>query len=346
MPFTFREGRRDSLSLLIGLAGGTGSGKTFSAMRLAVGLSGGKKFAVVDTENGRANFYADYFKFDHGNLFAPFRPKAYVEAIQAADKAGYPVIVVDSASHEWDGDGGVLEWHEELLAEFVRRSKAGGDTRPDYQIEESNSQRAWIEPKGSLSGHKFLMSRLLQVRAHVILCFRAEPKTEIAKEKTESGKMKTVFREKRGLTGLDGWFPICEKKMPFEMTTYLLFTAENPGVPKPITLREPHKPFFPLDKPITEEAGRQLAAWARGGTTSAAPNPGQDVARDGDALPSDAVVVSKDKYDDMFAWLSESPERMKAGRDVLKRLGYANFKQVKVGDLKTIYDCEKETAKI
>lgn len=256
MNFTFRDGKRESLSLLIGLAGGTGSGKTYSAMRLAAGLAGGKQFAVVDTENGRANFYADYFKFKHGNLIAPFRPDAYVEAIQAYDKAGFPVIVVDSASHEYAGEGGVLEWHDELLDEFVERSVKGGDTRPAWQIAESHKMRAWIEPKMS---HKSMMSRLLQVRAHVILCFRAEPKTEIAKENN-----KTVIREKKGLMGLDGWFPVCEKNMPFEMTTYLLMTQDKPGVPKPITLREPHKPFFPLDQPITEDAGVKLAAWARG----------------------------------------------------------------------------------
>lgn len=261
MSFTFREGKRESLSLLIGLAGGTGSGKTYSAMRLATGLAGGKKFGVVDTENGRANFYADYFKFDHGNLFAPFRPDAYVEAIQAFDKAGYPVIVVDSASHEYAGEGGILEWHDELLDEFVDRAVKAGDSRAPWQIAEAQKMRAWIEPK---MAHKSMMSRLLQVKAHVILCFRAEPKTEIAKENN-----KTVIREKKGMMGLDGWFPVCEKNMPFEMTTYLLMNAEKPGVPRPITLREPHKPFFPLDKPITEEAGQKLAEWARGEGTTA-----------------------------------------------------------------------------
>src|SRR3990167_10103442 len=104
MSFSFRPAKRENVALIIGLAGGTGSGKTFSAMRLASGIAGeGKPFAVIDTEAGRAKHYADQFKFDHGDLAPPFRPDAYVDAIMAADKAGYSVIVVDSVSHVWAG---------------------------------------------------------------------------------------------------------------------------------------------------------------------------------------------------------------------------------------------------
>src|SRR3982751_4549937 len=101
MPFSFRPAARENVGLLIGLSGGTGSGKTFTAMRLAKGIAGDKPFAVIDTEAGRAKHYADQFKFDHGDLKPPFRPDAYLEAIVAADAAGYPVIAVDSMSHEW-----------------------------------------------------------------------------------------------------------------------------------------------------------------------------------------------------------------------------------------------------
>src|SRR5512135_1544389 len=110
--FTFRPAKRQNVNLLIGLAGGTGSGKTFSAFELATGIAGGKRFAVIDTEAGRALHYADAFQFDHGDLRAPFTPDAYTEAIMAADAAGYPVIIVDSMSHEWSGDGGILDMQE------------------------------------------------------------------------------------------------------------------------------------------------------------------------------------------------------------------------------------------
>src|SRR5208282_5188849 len=118
MTFSFKPAVRENVGLLIGMIGGTGSGKTYSAMRVASGIGpAGKPFAVIDTEAGRAKHYADTFRFDHGDLAPPFTPARYVEAIEAADAAGYPVIVVDSMSHEWAGDGGVLDMQ---IAEFER----------------------------------------------------------------------------------------------------------------------------------------------------------------------------------------------------------------------------------
>src|SRR5262245_23362492 len=115
--FSFRPARREGVSLLLGLAGSSGSGKSFSAMRLATGMAGDAPFAVIDTEAGRAKHYADRFKFDHGDLTPPFTPARYLDAINAADAAKYPVIVVDSATHCHAGEGGILDMQE---AEFQR----------------------------------------------------------------------------------------------------------------------------------------------------------------------------------------------------------------------------------
>ena len=122
MTVTFRRALREKVPLLIGLAGGTGSGKTFSAMRIAKGIVAetGKRFAVLDTEAGRARHYADQFEFDHGDLAPPFTPERYADAIGAADKAGYPVVVVDSVSHVWAGDGGCLDMQEASRQWFRR----------------------------------------------------------------------------------------------------------------------------------------------------------------------------------------------------------------------------------
>ena len=138
MTFTFRPAVREAVGLLIGMAGGTGAGKTFSALRLASGIAGNRPFALIDTEAGRAKHYADQFKFDHGDLTAPFSPHAYAEAIAAADKAGYPVIVVDSVSHLWAGDGGVLDMQEKEL------DRMAGD---DWKKREGCKMAAWIKPK-------------------------------------------------------------------------------------------------------------------------------------------------------------------------------------------------------
>ena len=72
MSFTFKRAVRTDVSIIVVIAGGTGSGKTYSALRLAAGICGDKPFAVIDTENGRAKHYADRFLFDHGALDAPF----------------------------------------------------------------------------------------------------------------------------------------------------------------------------------------------------------------------------------------------------------------------------------
>lgn len=254
MSFTFRPAKRENVPLLIGIAGGTGTGKTNSALLLAKGLAGGKRFAVIDTEAGRAKHYADDFDFDHGDLAPPFRPSAYAAAIKAADDAGYPVIVVDSASHEYAGEGGILDWHDEEL------NKRAGD---DFKKREALTFTCWVKPKGE---HKAFVSKLLQLRAHVILCFRAEEKIEIVKE---NGK--TVVRPKRSLSGFEGWMPVCEKNLPFELTLSLLLTPDAPGVPKPIKLQAQHLPFLPLDKQLGETTGRLLGAWAAGsGATTAA----------------------------------------------------------------------------
>lgn len=247
--FTFRPAVRENVGLLIGVIGPSGSGKTYSAMRLASGIAGDKPFAVIDTEAGRAKHYADQFRFDHGDLRPPFRPNAYAEAIAAADAAGYPVIVVDSSSHEHSGEGGILDMQEAEL------NRMAGD---DWKKREACKMAAWIRPK---SEHKHFVQRLLQVRAHLILCFRAEEKVEMIKG--DDGKMKIV--PKQSPVGLSGWIPICEKNLPYELTCSFLLTADAPGMPKPIKLQSQHKELFPLNQPIDERSGKRIAEWAAGG---------------------------------------------------------------------------------
>ena len=249
MTFSFRPAVRKNASLLIGLIGASGSGKTYSAMRLAKGIAGDKPFAVIDTEAGRALHYSGQFEFDHGDLHPPFRPEAYSDAIHAADAAGYPVIVVDSMSHEHAGEGGLLDWQEEEL------TRMAGD---DYRKRESCKMASWIKPK---MAHKQMVQRLLQVRAHLILCFRAEEKVAI--EKSETGK--TVIVPK-------GWQPVCEKNLPYELTASFLLTCDKPGYPNPIKLQEQHRALFSRPT-IDEESGRLIAAWASGGEAQTTPPP-------------------------------------------------------------------------
>lgn len=254
MPYEFREAIREKVGLLIGLAGPSGGGKTYTAMRLAAGIAGpGKRFAMIDTEARRGLHYADKFAFDYLELRPPFRPDAYSGAIKAADEAGHSAILIDSFSHEWASEGGVLDWHEEEL------NRMAGN---DYGKRDRVKMAAWIKPK---MAHKAMVQRLLQVRAHLIICMRAEEKVEIIRD--QSGKQQIVPK---------GFQPICDKSFPFELTCSFLLLQDRPGVPQPLKLQEQHRPLFPEGRQITEECGRAVAAWAEGG---ALPRP-QETATD------------------------------------------------------------------
>ncbi len=244
MTFEFRDAVRKNVPLFIGIAGGTGSGKTESALRIATGLAGGKPFAAIDTEHGRMLHKADDYEFMHAELDEPFTPERYIEALKAAE--GFPVIVIDSGSHVYEGVGGLLEQQDEEFAKAGRK--------------ESARMSSWIRPK---QRHKKFVQALLRTPAHVVLCLRAEDKIEIVKD----AQGKTVVRPKSSLVGADGWIPICEKRLPFELTISLLLTADAPGVPKPIKLERRHADLVPLDRQLDEEVGRRLAEWAAGGLT-------------------------------------------------------------------------------
>ena len=233
--FKYAPAKRADSHVMVSLAGASGTGKTYSALRLATGLSGDKPFAVLDTEAGRALHYTDDFKFDHSDFAPPFTPERYTEAVDAAVKAGYKAIVIDSMSHEFDGEGGIFE-----------AAESGGGKGPGK----------WLQPK---MRHKKMMNKFLQVRAHLIFCLRAERKIDMT-QKDSNGKMIVVDQ---------GWVPICEKKFGYEMT--IRFTL-NPTAPGMVDLTLPHKvedhhrmAFMP-GAFIDEAGGRLLADWSQGKT--------------------------------------------------------------------------------
>ena len=277
MTTTFKPAKRENVPLLIGLDGASGSGKTYSALLLAdgiateVGRAQGREGRVffIDTERGRGLHYADDFTFLHGEVTPPFRPQAYGDAIVAAEKAGADVIVIDSFSHEWEGEGGVREWADALAA--------GGDGQKALKAPAN-----WMVPK---TAHKRLVNQMLAARAHIIVCLRSEEKIRIeavpeferdgVTPKMWQGKQSTrmVITPAAELPLLERWVPICEKRFPFEITTSLLLTPQEPGVPKPRKLQEQHRPFFPEGRRIGREAGAALARWSMGASTASAANP-------------------------------------------------------------------------
>lgn len=246
MSLTFTPAAREQVSLLIALAGASGSGKTYSALRLARGMAPSGKIAFIDTEARRGLHYASDFEFMHADMRPPFRPASFIEGIQAAESAGAEVVIIDSFSHEYDGEGGIMDWADQLAESGVK------------------SPGNWKEPK---LAHKKMMNKLLQCRASLIFCLRADEKIAIEKKEVEErGRtfMKTV------ITPL-GWVPICEKRFMYEMTASFTLTPDMPGRPRfdlPHKLQMQHRAMFPEGVPISEDAGRMLADWARGGSPS------------------------------------------------------------------------------
>jgi hypothetical protein len=244
MTIEFKPAVRENVSLLIALAGASGSGKTYSALRLAIGMAPSGKIAMIDTEARRGLHYADAFRFMHFDMRPPFKPPLFVEAVQAAEGQGAEVVIIDSMSQEYDGPGGLIEWADEL-------ERLG-----------TKSPGNWKAPK---MAHRHMMGAFLQSRASLIFCLRADEKIKIEK----------IFDERKGrdVTAVVplGWTPICEKRMMYEMTASFTLTPDKPGKPNfalPHKLQEQHRPMFPEGQPIDEAAGRALAEWARGGAVA------------------------------------------------------------------------------
>lgn len=162
MQFTKATAHQSRLRLA--LIGPAGSGKTYSALSIAQHL--GTKVAVIDTERGSASKYASLFGFDVLEL-TTFAPPTYVQAIQAADAAGYDVLVIDSLSHAWIGKGGALEMKDAAAARDPRHDSFG----------------AWRQVTPA---HNAMVDAILASRAHIITTLRT--KTEYVVEPGQGGK--------------------------------------------------------------------------------------------------------------------------------------------------------------
>lgn len=154
----FQPAVKRQAKLRMAIIGAAGCGKTFTALMLAHQLASheGGKVAVIDTERGSASLYADRWPFDTLSMEPPYKSERLVEAIQAAEGAGYSVIVIDSLSHFWAGTGGILE-----VVDQVAKTKYGG-----------NSRYAWADgtPK-----HNKIMDHVTGSSAHIICTMRAKP---------------------------------------------------------------------------------------------------------------------------------------------------------------------------
>lgn len=241
---------RKATPSLIGLWGPSGSGKTYSALRIARGLVGATgKIGVIDTENRRAEFYANVAGgWDHLDLQPPFSPQRYTEAFRKfEDAGGYGCIIVDSMSHAWEGEGGVLD---------IANSQTTQSGRAMTGLAK------WNAPK---MGYKRMLNGLLRAPFHVIFCLRAKEGVR------QKGKGNDAEIENIGLE------PICEKNFIYEMTVSVLLGPDHmplfqdkerfkcspsiPAVKAPEEIWGAIKP----NQHLSEEVGVAIAEWVGGG---------------------------------------------------------------------------------
>ena len=225
----FRKAERRKAKLRLAITGPAGSGKTYGALTLAQGLGG--RIAMIDTENGSGDLYADLCDYDVETLAAPYSVQKYLAAIHEAEAEGYDVLIIDSLSHAWTGEGGLLDVHSQMTSE----SKSG------------NSYVAWrrITPM-----HNKLIETMLASSCHIIATMRS--KTDYAQFQNDRGR--TEIR-KVGLA------PVQRDGMDYEFTVVFDLGMEHTvTVSKDRTRLFDHQVFT-----ITQDTGRILKNWLESG---------------------------------------------------------------------------------
>lgn len=244
---TIHEAQRQGARVVIGFAGQSGTGKTYTALLFAYGLAGcdGKRMGFLDTENRRGSLYADILpdgdKFLMSDMTAPFHPRRYVEAIREFEKAGVEVLVIDSISHEWEGQGGCSDLAQ--YGDYTDEEFANGKW-----CEKVQKRARWDIAKRE---HQKFINCLLQCKMDVVVCLRAKEKSKI---------------EPNGDVSSLGIQPICEKNFSFEATALLLMQDEGSSQ-KVIRCPKQLKPYLGrADDYIGIQDGLSVREWLRGGT--------------------------------------------------------------------------------
>lgn len=235
MKFTVATPER--IPMILSISGVSGSGKSFSGMRLSAGLAGPTgRVGVVDTENRRAKLYVrdplitselpggEYW---YSELKAPFSPQRYIELIDAAESEGVTVLMIDSFSHEWEGEGG--------CAWIAENNKLGG---------QSNWAKAKIE-------HRKVVNRLLASNMDIVVCLRAREKSRPIPNSKQWEYL--------------GLQPITEFNFVYEMMISLM-VEEGEHLAKPLKVPRPLEHLFPVAGTLISKAtGDGIREWASGG---------------------------------------------------------------------------------
>lgn len=228
----FQKATRKRAFIKMAVTGTSGSGKTYSSLLLAYGLTGAwDKIAVIDTENGSADLYADLGDYSTMQINAPYTTKKYTDAIGEAVAAGFEVLIIDSLTHAWAGEGGLLQQKEALDAR-------GG-----------NKFTNW----GSITkNHEVFKAHILESPIHIIGTMRS--KTEYALG-TDNKPQKI------------GTAPIQRDGMEYEFSVVLDVIASHDAY----AVKDRTGLFGGLSGALTVNHGQSLRKWLDGGAVTEAP---------------------------------------------------------------------------
>jgi len=234
----FEVAARKKSKLRMALTGVSGSGKTLGALYIAFGITGDwGKIALIDTEHERALFYASREDLGTGaflyqSMRAPFSPERYKQMVkEGADAVGPDgVVIIDSMTHAWNAEGGVLDLKDKIAG------RAG-----------MNSYTAWNEAGKEQTS---LVNTIFASNCHTIVTMRS--KMEYAMQDDEkSGKKKPV---KICLA------PVQREDTEYEFDIVLDIGRDHIAVAsKDVTFLDKYGQI------ITPELGQRLSAWLNDG---------------------------------------------------------------------------------
>lgn len=222
-----RKAERKKAKLRLGIAAPSGAGKTYSALLLAFGLGG--KVGLIDTEHGSGDLYAHLGEYDIISIEAPYSVSKYTQAIKAFEEAGYSTVIIDSLTHAWAGDGGLLDKQGKLADRGT------------------NSFAAWrtITPE-----HNSLVDAMLKSPCHIIATMRA--KQEYVLETNDKGKQQP---KKVGMA------PVQREGMEYEFTVMLDVDMNHIASASKDRTSLFDGRFFK----INQETGKELLQWLETG---------------------------------------------------------------------------------
>ncbi len=228
----FQKAVKTQRKLRMALFGPSGSGKTYTALALASALvPADKRIALIDTERSSASLYAEHFDFDVCTL-TRYRVDDYINAISAAESAGYGFLIIDSLSHAWNDNGGILD-----EVSRIKRSK-------NYK----NDIMAWMDISPV---ERKLWQSILDAQPSVIVTMRVKTEWEIT---SDSDGKKHV--EKLGLA------PVQRGGIEYEFDITARMEMDN-------TLIVDKTRCFPIKDGVYPKPGKELAqiinAWASSG---------------------------------------------------------------------------------